>query len=1528
MKINSSVAANSYLLDAVTNNIDYGTSVRSSSLHSVRSIIMKLMLVMMIVGGWNVARGQSTVTITVASSGISGAPYQSSTFVQNGVTFGYTNWLKSTNIQAKASTTNSLYNVTAFPGKILNITFKQTGTARSITVYGGTSSQPTSSIASPATAATMTFDFSSYNYTFFSMKTPGNACYFDEIIITYESAPLTPCRVDFNFGAGHSSTTPATTSLIEASAGAGITLPSAIAPAGCDPEYTFFGWATSTVNETMTAPIVVGIAGQTYHPSENITLYAVYKQINREEIIVTYDFSDIPEFDAWGTSYSSHEVEYREATVTFENANHQSSGTLITDIPVTKGDDVFVVMNNATQYIKEATFVCRQWGTKTQTITLSYSTNGGSSYTSTGTTSTNFTISNNNLPAGTNAVKISFSNSSNQVGIESCTIKNPSIITYNSNPSCVPCEADPAISATALNFSDITASSVTVEAPGGITSFGENCHIRSYGFVYGTSANPTLASGTVAVAGTSYTTINSSFNKIIDGLSPCTTYHVRAYATNGHGTVYGSDCTFTTGSDAEIIVSYNNIGETSTALTWNLSGTTCASGHYVVICKEGNSNVISSCDNYDFRTVVANAALGSGSETQSGEYAVYSGSGTSVTITNLTPNTTYIAAVFYVDDNGICMLRTQIAFGYFEETILEPGDMAIIAVNNHIVNGDAANTADEFSFMIFKRITPGTAIDMTDNGYERNYEGFWGTKEGFWRITRKNYILEPGSVITVNENEGGIGYVGSGGVDPILGSNINIYVNGNIDNSNWSIEVDGPLNLNARDQIWIMQGGEWNVIAENKAEYTGNVLYGFTATGWKTSVYNDNEGSTIYPGCDCFISTLNIATGISKYKGPFTEVTKREWIMRINDEDNWGSASGEDAYTSANYITKSPYYKDEPNGPLGNNNPSYPLPIAPGDFTQGKWNGKKDSNWCNCANWMSLVVPDETVDVEIPDVGSDNEVEIFSGDTALCKTLTITSLGQFRSTQNNSALKVAGNITVNTNGTFSPTDGNDFDIILGGNITNSGTFITNQNTSLTLTGESPQSISAPSSGGNQKLKNLTLSSEANIFDADTIELYGNLRDNSASHLGFDLPQALTFRGTSSQTSTSTAITDITMNKSSNNLTLSGMITVNGQAKFVNGNIVGNVTFSASATSAGASTNSYVDGTVTKKANASAFTFPTGSNGVLGALEVNSLDADTDLKFNHEPDGFDASEMPVWWNQNNMCGPNEGNAKFDHVTDMYFWNLGSSSPMEDAVFTVTADDDIHFNVATVEHEEPDIAMAIYDGCWKNLGGTASTNATSYTYISISDVDLPATRAGGDKIVTFGSIDHNTLLPIELVAFSAECKGSYAKISWTTATERNNDYFVLERSSDAINFDEVARLAGAGNSINPVDYTYNDYSVHGGDSYYRLVQVDYDGTRTVSEMIAVNCTIDAEGAPEVVAYPNPFGSDLTLRFENFGNMPASVEVYDMLGRLVMTTEVQCTQNEHEVVLHLETLPDATYNVRVSTAEFVINRKVVKE
>ena len=134
---------------------------------------------------------------------------------------------------------------------------------------------------------------------------------------------------------------------------------------------------------------------------------------------VTHDFTKISNLSSWGNSYVAHTVEYDQSTVTFASASKQTS--TITNMPVTKGGAVSLVAKNGST-IKSAKFVCAQWSSKAQTITLKYSTDGGESYASTGVTSTNFTISKDNLPEGTDAVQITFSNTSNQVGIQSATI--------------------------------------------------------------------------------------------------------------------------------------------------------------------------------------------------------------------------------------------------------------------------------------------------------------------------------------------------------------------------------------------------------------------------------------------------------------------------------------------------------------------------------------------------------------------------------------------------------------------------------------------------------------------------------------------------------------------------------------------------------------------------------------------------------------------------------------------------------------------------------------------------------------------------------------------------------------------------------------------------------------------------------------------------------------------------------------------------------------------------------------------------
>ena len=247
-----------------------------------------------------------------------------------------------------------------------------------------------------------------------------------EIVVTYGGAPTITYTVTFDAGEGTfvgNNDFPTTSNTKAAGT---YTLPSATRSG-----YTFDGWLPAGETEPLT---------DTYTVSDDVDFTAQYTESTTppgpgpsgDE--VTYDFTQIEDFASWTNSYMLHTVTYSDATVTFASASRQTS--TITNQPVTKGGDVSLVMTDGST-LSSATFVCTKWTTKAQTITLHYSTNGGETYTSTGITSTNFTITDNNLPAGTNAVKITFSSTSNQVGIASATI-----VKVGSTPS-----TDPSIAA-------------------------------------------------------------------------------------------------------------------------------------------------------------------------------------------------------------------------------------------------------------------------------------------------------------------------------------------------------------------------------------------------------------------------------------------------------------------------------------------------------------------------------------------------------------------------------------------------------------------------------------------------------------------------------------------------------------------------------------------------------------------------------------------------------------------------------------------------------------------------------------------------------------------------------------------------------------------------------------------------------------------------------------------------------------------------------------------------------------------------
>lgn len=97
--------------------------------------------------------------------------------------------------------------------------------------------------------------------------------------------------------------------------------------------------------------------------------------------------------------------------------------------------------------------------------------------------------------------------------------------------------------------------------------------------------------------------------------------------------------------------------------------------------------------------------------------------------------------------------------------------------------------------------------------------------------------------------------------------------------------------------------------------------------------------------------------------------------------------------------------------------------------------------------------------------------------------------------------------------------------------------------------------------------------------------------------------------------------------------------------------------------------------------------------------------------------------------------------------------------------------------------------------------------------------------------------NGSLPVELVSFDAQNEGPAVRLTWTTATEQNNDFFTLERSSDGLYFEPFATVNGAGNSSFTIDYNHLDEDPLSGLSYYRLKQTDFDGKFSYSDIVPV-------------------------------------------------------------------------------------------
>ena len=186
-------------------------------------------------------------------------------------------------------------------------------------------------------------------------------------------------------------------------------------------------------------------------------------------------------------------------------------------------------------------------------------------------------------------------------------------------------------------------------------------------------------------------------------------------------------------------------------------------------------------------------------------------------------------------------------------------------------------------------------------------------------------------------------------------------------------------------------------------------------------------------------------------------------------------------------------------------------------------------------------------------------------------------------------------------------------------------------------------------------------------------------------------------------------------------------------------------------------------------------------------------------------------------------------------------------------------------------------------------------------SIYFVDQNNGWISGDNGTILHTINGGT--PVELKSFAAEIVDNIVLLKWSTATETNNKGFEIERSRKLDegnqNWNKIGYIAGYGTTTEPRYYSYTDTKLKEGKFYYRLKQLDYNGSYNYSKEIDIDVTSPNKFTLEQ-NYPNPFNPVTTLRYSIPQASQVNIKVFDVLG------------NERDLLVN-EEKPAGSYSVK---------------
>ncbi|MFN8714755.1 MAG: hypothetical protein ACK5Z2_18045 [Bacteroidota bacterium] len=276
--------------------------------------------------------------------------------------------------------------------------------------------------------------------------------------------------------------------------------------------------------------------------------------------------------------------------------------------------------------------------------------------------------------------------------------------------------------------------------------------------------------------------------------------------------------------------------------------------------------------------------------------------------------------------------------------------------------------------------------------------------------------------------------------------------------------------------------------------------------------------------------------------------------------------------------------------------------------------------------------------------------------------------------------------------------------------------------------------------------------------------------------------------------------------------------------------------------------------------------------------------------------------------NNILAPTIGS-----ISNCEYWIIDRAPSAATATTVTLSWDAASCNVTTLGN----LLVSRFDGSmWQDHGNGATTGTVAAgTVVSAAAVTSfsPFTLANIPVVP----------LPVEWLSFSALCNEGNVKINWTTASEKNNAGFTVQRSFDAQEFTDIDFVSGNGTTSMPHSYSFTDLNTPTGIIYYRLKQTDYNGSSDYSPLIAINTATCGTGKFEM-NNASVFNDNVLISWSGALGV-VNAEVYSLNGELLSRNNADAESGMLQITLG--SVSASAYIIRISDGFTSVTRRIIR-